>query len=84
MRLIDADGLLELLKDDERYGYIDAADVINAPTIEAEPVKHGKWEIDSDFFPVCSNCKYKPLEALTRYCPNCGARMDGDINGKSS
>ena len=36
-RLIDADALNELFKDEERYGYIDALDVVCLPTIiEAE------------------------------------------------
>ena len=48
MRLIDADSLLEKVWDvDCRCGYvqvIDRADIEAAPTIEAEPVKHGKMD----------------------------------------
>lgn len=47
------------------------------------PVKHGKWERGK-----CTNCE-KSLEDLfsgdfywdddkLHFCPNCGARMDGD------
>ena len=55
------------------------------PTVD--PVKHGHWEESKcldDCFWVCSCCKF-PSQAvaapkLYKYCPNCGARMDGDTN----
>ena len=59
-----------------------------APTVDAVEVVHGRWKeskcLDECFW-VCSNCKF-PSEAsaaprLYRYCPNCGAKMDGDGNG---
>ena len=48
-------------------------------------IKHGHWKESKcldDCFWVCSCCKF-PSEAvaapkLYKYCPNCGARMDGD------
>ena len=49
----------------------------DAPIIEAEPVKHGRW-----MYPFyCSECGFEPYYASDmqyNYCPNCGARMDGD------
>jgi rubrerythrin len=59
--------------------------VAKQPTIEAEPVVHGRWVeskcLDECFW-VCSNCKF-PSEALAaptlyHYCPNCGAKMGGE------
>lgn len=56
------------------------------PTIEAEPVKHGKWVVTHlpDVF-QCDYCKKATKmdelcdsEILRAYCPNCGARMDGE------
>lgn len=55
-----------------------------APTIDAEPVRRGRWI--NDVF--CSECKRFPVDVsvsisnreLTKYfslCPHCGARMDG-------
>lgn len=43
-------------------------------------VKHGKWLINSDgYYPYCSECRSEPDGGkMSRYCPNCGARMDGD------
>ena len=57
------------------------ADMIeDTPTID--PVKHGKWL----FFRItcghrvwkCSVCE-KPEIIKYNYCPNCGARMDGEL-----
>ena len=54
------------------------------PAIEAEPIKHGRWKDKEDpygFFdtiPVCSECGHTTkMREKYRYCPNCGARMDG-------
>lgn len=55
---------------------------------DAQPVKCGRWEyyknngiIDTY---ICTNCQGKVEMAIDvdpikfKYCPNCGARMDGD------
>ena len=76
MRLIDAD----------KYAF--PGDLINEPTIDAEPVRHGHWEYGSGFYPpTCSVCNLVPLtpgyvgdvnfyERYFKRCPNCGAKMD--------
>ena len=61
-------------------------------TIEAEPVKHGRWdEIPNRYMSVsskdgsysghatsCSVChEVNPNAFKTNYCPNCGAKMGG-------
>ncbi len=50
------------------------------PTIEVEPVKHGKWKKIQNFA-QCSECKHEvnwgSKDFLSPYCPNCGAKMDG-------
>ena len=59
--------------------YYDGKEVIkNAPAIEAEPVRHGRWIISSDgYYPYCSECKEEPKSGnMTKYCPNCGSKMD--------
>ena len=60
----------------------------NAPTIEAVPVRHGKFigtEFDgyADGNPVyyewkCSECGcvFEEEEPTYKYCPNCGAKME--------
>lgn len=56
------------------------------PSADAVPVRHGRWgrayldhvamgERPSVFYcSVCGQCIAYPVN----YCPNCGARMDGD------
>ena len=63
-------------------------EIINdAPTIEAVPVKHGRW-ISKGIWIECSNCKKALIRdniegaaiyenGLPEYCPRCGAKMDG-------
>lgn len=90
MRLIDADALIEHLKNDplfdlvEQYGL---TGVIEAEiTIDAEPVRHGYW-IQLEFKSIwnnkliaCSKCAELFLVQNVEsehYCRNCGAKMDG-------
>ena len=39
--------------------------------------KYSKWLINSDgYYPYCSLCKGEPQNGvMTKYCPNCGAKM---------
>lgn len=89
-RLIDAD---EFMKEIRKWlgnetDFRSLQEVIaGMPTIEAEPVKHGKWVIakDKDGFAMwdaCSSCghglHYVCEGKRFPYCPNCGARMDGE------
>lgn len=65
--------------------------IAQAPTIEAAPVVHGEWStIEDDYAGLialqCSECNQEywfeddPPLKIYNYCPNCGARMDGDGN----
>lgn len=78
-------------------GWNDGIDAIaeNAPTVDAVPVVHGHWVSLTEcanagvYCSVCNKKVYKEDYALcnrknklrSNYCPNCGARMDGDGNG---
>ena len=77
-------------------GMFDCEDVIssveNAPAADVAPVRHGRWEDSADEWfgtdvYTCSKCRESyvlvegtPKENLWHYCPNCGAKMDGDMN----
>jgi hypothetical protein len=59
--------------------------VETVPTADVVEVRHGEWKICSDgYYPYCSRCRYEPeistrySNNLTPYCPNCGAKMDGE------
>ena len=93
MRLIDADALKKKAKMKGHclsalitlhYMCVSTHDIDDAPTIEAEPVKHGRWEKQQGLY-SCSECgKVCPYDVQAdvieywpcNYCPNCGARMD--------
>ena len=118
VRLIDANALLHSMCCLDGETQCDTGDCIRykerkyieaAPTIKAEPVRHGQW-IEKppyadetvkglEFQIVCSRCDEQnssitfdensvPIAKTfyrTRYCPNCGARMDAtdtNVGGK--
>ena len=57
------------------YNETDLPDIIDQQaTIEAEPVKHGRWIFDGGKT-YCSECGYNPKSmGVWDYCPVCGAR----------
>ena len=61
MRLIDADALKASIEEKDRYNLGGENRIIvcgmldDAPTIDAEPVKHGHW-IDDHDYAICSLC----------------------------
>ncbi len=102
MRLIDADALERSMNERHRTlvqlngeydhyvaGYGDAiCEVEDIPTIDAEPVRHGKWlhpeEEDEEYHTVscsCSVCGWKfnlyedDIDGAP-YCAVCGAKME--------
>jgi hypothetical protein len=65
-----------------RRGLFDACkDNHNAVCITSEvaPVVHGGW-IQINGHRYCNVCGHKDSPILTKYCPNCGAKMDGGID----
>lgn len=54
------------------------AEIAALKPVDAELVKHGKW-----MGTVCTACgESDSLSFNHNFCPNCGARMDGDENDK--
>ena len=85
-RLIDADALTDKLgtfMEWENAGFVQKC-IDDAPTIDAEPAKHGRWietKNDSRISGHCSSCGweahlYEDDVIGMPYCPNCGAKMD--------
>lgn len=72
--------------DDVQFG------IDEIPTADVVKVRHGKWiktypdnRLGGDYY--CSNCyagvdiatgEETPIDRELYYCPNCGAKMDGD------
>ena len=91
-RLIDADGLIsrfcELanrLTADNWFHLDEITDEItDAPTVDAVEVVHGRWieDVATDMI-ACTECghAWNIIDNCTEtfnYCPNCGAKMDGE------
>ena len=59
-------------------------DIVNAPTVDAVEVVHGRWiDVALRYTQVkekCSVCGGIVYAHGYNYCPNCGAKMDGDGN----
>lgn len=88
MRLIDADALDFTIPDNPHFMTATLVQVVKnaidkAPTIEAEPVRHGRWRLADDGDGVVCSCCGKDFCNLIyetddfHYCFNCGAKMDG-------
>ena len=94
MRLIEADKVppiirLILMKHPYADDIMDQVQIlIDSHTIEAEAVRHGRWEFGAENYEWnCSICHNwtedgdMDSSVLSNYCPNCGAKMDvPDIN----
>ena len=95
-RLIDANALIATLEkiadeDENTYFHLDeiTQEIFDTPTVDAVEVVHGRWEKQQGLY-SCSECgKTCPYDVQAdtimywtcNYCPNCGAKMDGDGNG---
>lgn len=96
MRVIDADALLIEMgagclpimekgisgvtgDEDTIKDYVD-----RAPTIDAEPVRHGRWNsvtVSKKYGGIviqCSECGMKGTR-IWNFCPNCGTKMDEEV-----
>ena len=72
------------------YKAVPVGAIENAPAVDAEPVRHGKWIDHGDYITtaygsldlkICSICNAEvTLDGYDYYCANCGAKMDGEHN----
>lgn len=91
MRTIDADHLTKRVIENEIHMHRKPEAlttlITSEPTVDAEPVRHGRWigisDGYADGYPVydeweCSECGvvFEDEEPPYKYCPCCGAKMD--------
>ena len=58
-------------------------EIADMPAADVAPVRHGRWENRQGGFwgvATCSVCgeKFPTGEIGLNYCPNCGAKMEGE------
>ena len=79
-----------LSREDDYYVDMAKGTIKLIPSADVAPVRHGHWQI-TDAYPhnvYCSECHTKYAQTHwavwedgsipRRYCPHCGARMDGE------
>ena len=93
-RLIELDTLIDNIGwDNDLQKWTLRGEPEDIPTVDAVEVVHGEWEItEDDYYDLvemkCSVCgesygfeDYEDdIPKNYHYCPNCGAKMDGDGN----
>ena len=75
-------------KTDEPIDFVEA--LKDLPAVDAVEVRHAEWQLihkDKNFIKdiyQCSGCRFLVTgtqEIAYDYCPYCGARMDGGVDG---
>jgi hypothetical protein len=100
VRLIesDADAYPQEWNDDYEKGFCDAIHkVLELPTIDAQPVKRGRWIPMDEYHAKCSVCGWWQKtngkcctgnanihNAVYKYCTVCGAKMGGNADGNGN
>ena len=73
-------------KKDYQRGMQDAIDclipevIADIPSADVQPVVHAEWichEPEIGLYYSCSKCGHNALQGMYKFCPNCGAKMDG-------
>ena len=90
-RLIDAKPLMQngwhLVRTGNFGRFLASMSLADVPVVDAVEVVHGRYEMgidEGDYeYGTCSVCGYNEYNAFGcclphNYCPNCGAKMDGD------
>lgn len=91
-KYIDADALLKgaILRVEGNFEYhgkkvpfsaIPEQTIRDCPSADVAEVVHGVWDDSYDgITPYCSVCKrsHRMMNRTPDYCPNCGAKMDGE------
>jgi hypothetical protein len=87
-RAAACDVIGEMIKEYREKGEDDLADgmilarrygIKRLPAVDAAPVVHGEWKWSHGG--ECSECGFHNSNFDYRYCPTCGAKMDGERRG---
>lgn len=80
---IERELAIEALSRGEGCGNVCRRAIERILSADVAPVRHGRW-IDSlaRITPYCSACghSHRCLIRTPNYCPNCGAKMDDELN----
>lgn len=82
---IDREAYIKTVKDIPMWGSVAAMMADCVPAADVVEVKHGEWiwSEENECW-VCRCCEmsalnnYRGNSTASNYCPNCGARMDGE------
>ena len=78
MRLIDADALIKEALVEGAYGYVDAEQIADVPTIDAVPVS--ELEELRDYLYAEDLIFMRGLAELNKLIANCGAKMVEEVS----
>lgn len=89
-KYIDAEAAKRVIRDLSLHGTVTAtpqqleAAIDEIPAADVEPVRHGRWifgETIGHSWMKCSECLVSQSghTLCFSYCPNCGAKMDGEV-----
>jgi rubrerythrin len=73
---IDREVAVDAIKKDVMGGLNYESILKRIPSADVQPVKHGWWKWSEGW--QCSECGFHNSNFGYNYCPNCGARMDGE------
>lgn len=62
-----------------------ASEIADIPAADVAPVVHAQWIEDESGIIICPKCKrgYNLIAKFTKYCPACGAKMDGGADNEA-
>ena len=83
---IEREAAIELIMSepqDAHYPHWYAVKIKSIPTADVAPVRHGRWfPTKAPFMNECEDCSVCGYRTVWghryNYCPNCGAKMDGE------
>lgn len=83
--LISRNALLDAMPKNDELLSVDVRRIIcESPIIDAEPARHGRW-VKSGYAcgesewtcTICGNKEWRTSTSRLKFCPFCGAKMDG-------